>query len=54
MGRIARKLSQYIRLLLGDVIFTGTPGKTQAVTHGDTIEIEIEGVGRLRNSVSVR
>jgi 2-keto-4-pentenoate hydratase/2-oxohepta-3-ene-1,7-dioic acid hydratase in catechol pathway len=52
MGRIARKLSQYITLLPGDVIFTGTPGKTQAVTHGDTIEIE--GVGRLRNSVSVR
>jgi hypothetical protein len=39
-------------LLPGDVIFTGTPGKTQAVTHGD--RIEIEGVGRLRNSVAVR
>jgi 2-keto-4-pentenoate hydratase/2-oxohepta-3-ene-1,7-dioic acid hydratase in catechol pathway len=33
---------------------TGTSGKTQAVTHGDTIEIKIEGVGRLRNSVGVR
>jgi 2-keto-4-pentenoate hydratase/2-oxohepta-3-ene-1,7-dioic acid hydratase in catechol pathway len=47
-------VSQYVTLLPGDVIFTGTPGKTQAVTHGDTIEIEIEGVGRLRNSVAVR
>jgi 2-keto-4-pentenoate hydratase/2-oxohepta-3-ene-1,7-dioic acid hydratase in catechol pathway len=47
-------VSQYITLLPGDVIFTGTPGKTQSVTHGDTIEIEIEGVGRLRNSVADR
>jgi 2-keto-4-pentenoate hydratase/2-oxohepta-3-ene-1,7-dioic acid hydratase in catechol pathway len=45
-------ISQFVTLLPGDVIFTGTPGKTQAVTRGDTIEIEIEGVGRLRNSVA--
>jgi 2-keto-4-pentenoate hydratase/2-oxohepta-3-ene-1,7-dioic acid hydratase in catechol pathway len=45
-------ISQFITLLPGDVIFTGTPGKTQAVSRGDTIEIEIEGVGRLRNSVA--
>ena len=45
-------ISQFITLMPGDVIFTGTPGKTQAVTHGDTIEIEIDGVGRLCNSVA--
>lgn len=45
-------ISQFITLLPGDVIFTGTPGKTQAVSRGDTIEIEIEGVGRLCNSVA--
>ena len=27
----------------GDVIFTGTPGKTQQVLKGDVIEVEIEG-----------
>jgi 2-keto-4-pentenoate hydratase/2-oxohepta-3-ene-1,7-dioic acid hydratase in catechol pathway len=53
-SKLLSYVSQYITLLPGDVIFTGTPGKTQAVTHGDTIEIEIEGVGRLRNSVAVR
>jgi hypothetical protein len=53
-NKLLSYVSQYITLLPGDVIFTGTPGKTQAVTHGDTIEIEIEGVGRLRNSVAVR
>lgn len=44
--------SQYVTLLPGDVIFTGTPGKTQAVTKGDTIEVEIEGIGMLRNTVA--
>ncbi len=45
-------VSQFVTLMPGDVIFTGTPGKTQAVTYGDRIEIEIEGVGRLCNSVA--
>jgi 2-keto-4-pentenoate hydratase/2-oxohepta-3-ene-1,7-dioic acid hydratase in catechol pathway len=46
--------SRYVTLVPGDVIFTGTPGKTQAITHGDTIEIEIEGIGLLRNTVAPR
>lgn len=50
--RLLSYVSQFVTLMPGDVIFTGTPGKTQAVTHGDSIEIEIEGVGRLRNSVA--
>ena len=41
-NKLLSYVSQNITLLPGDVIFTGTPGKTQAVTHGDTIEIEIE------------
>jgi 2-keto-4-pentenoate hydratase/2-oxohepta-3-ene-1,7-dioic acid hydratase in catechol pathway len=45
--------SQFVTLMPGDVIFSGTPGKTQAVTCRDSIEIEIESVGRLRNSVAV-
>jgi 2-keto-4-pentenoate hydratase/2-oxohepta-3-ene-1,7-dioic acid hydratase in catechol pathway len=44
--------SRYVTLLPGDVLFTGTPGKTQAVSKGDTIEVEIEGVGVLRNTVA--
>jgi 2-keto-4-pentenoate hydratase/2-oxohepta-3-ene-1,7-dioic acid hydratase in catechol pathway len=44
--------SRYVTLLPGDVIFTGTPGKTQRVHKGDTIEVEIEGIGLLRNTVS--
>jgi 2-keto-4-pentenoate hydratase/2-oxohepta-3-ene-1,7-dioic acid hydratase in catechol pathway len=44
--------SKYVTLLPGDVIFTGTPGRTQRVTRGDTIEVEIEGIGVLRNTVA--
>jgi len=44
--------SRYVTLLPGDVIFTGTPGQTQAVAKGDTVEVEIEGIGLLRNAVA--
>jgi 2-keto-4-pentenoate hydratase/2-oxohepta-3-ene-1,7-dioic acid hydratase in catechol pathway len=44
--------SRYVTLLPGDVIFTGTPGQTQAVATGDTIEVELEAVGVLRNTVA--
>jgi 2-keto-4-pentenoate hydratase/2-oxohepta-3-ene-1,7-dioic acid hydratase in catechol pathway len=44
-------ISRYITLHPGDLIFTGTPGKTDLIKAGDTIEVELEGVGVLRNSV---
>ena len=43
--------SQYVTLEQGDIIFTGTPGTTRPIKPGDTIEVEIEGVGILRNPV---
>ncbi|MEW6212487.1 MAG: fumarylacetoacetate hydrolase family protein [Acidobacteriota bacterium] len=43
--------SQYATLLPGDVIYTGTPGATSAMKPGDTVEVEIEGIGILRNKV---
>ena len=48
---IVSYISHYITLLPGDVIFTGTPGTTSAMQHGDVVEVEIEGVGVLRNTV---
>jgi 2-keto-4-pentenoate hydratase/2-oxohepta-3-ene-1,7-dioic acid hydratase in catechol pathway len=45
-------ISRYVTLLPGDVIFTGTPGETQAVGKGDVIEVEIEDVGVLHNAVA--
>lgn len=44
-------ISRYITLLPGDVIFTGTPGSTAALKPGDVVEIEVEGVGVLRNTM---
>ena len=44
-------VSQYVTLYPGDIIYTGTPGSTAAMKPGDVVEIEVEGVGVLRNSV---
>ncbi|MGD9719627.1 MAG: fumarylacetoacetate hydrolase family protein [Pirellulales bacterium] len=44
-------ISQHITLHPGDLIFTGTPGKTSAIKPGDTVEVEIEGIGKLTNKV---
>jgi 2-keto-4-pentenoate hydratase/2-oxohepta-3-ene-1,7-dioic acid hydratase in catechol pathway len=43
--------SRYVTLMPGDVIFTGTPQTTRALSPGDIVEIEVEGVGVLRNRV---
>lgn len=48
---IVSYVSQYVTLLPGDVIYTGTPQSTKAMQPGDVVEIEIEGVGVLRNTV---
>jgi len=44
-------ISQYVTLHPGDMIFTGTPGKTSEIKPGDLVEVELEGVGVLRNPV---
>ena len=44
-------LSQAITLEPGDVIITGTPAGVGPVLPGDVMEIEIEGIGTLRNPV---
>jgi len=44
-------VSRVMTLLPGDVISTGTPLGVGAVEPGDIVEIEIEGIGVLRNPV---
>ncbi|MDE0481965.1 MAG: fumarylacetoacetate hydrolase family protein [Candidatus Poribacteria bacterium] len=44
-------ISQAITLEPGDAVFTGTPGTTTALQDGDVVEVEIEGIGVLRNTV---
>ena len=48
---IVSYVSRYVTLFPGDLIFTGTPGTTQATEPGDIVEVEIEGVGILSNQV---
>src|SRR5882762_5383546 len=44
--------SQAMTLEPGDVIATGTPGGVGPLTAGDVVEVEIPGVGVLRNPVA--
>ena len=51
VAELVSYISRYITLLPGDMIFTGTPGATAAMRPGDVVEIEVEGVGILRNQI---
>ncbi|ELP65320.1 fumarylacetoacetate hydrolase family protein [Streptomyces turgidiscabies] len=48
---IVSYLSRYLTLLPGDAIMTGTPAGVGPIRPGDEVEVEIEGIGVLRNPV---
>lgn len=48
---IIRWISQMMTLLPGDVISTGTPSGVGPLKAGDVVEVNVNGVGTLRNSV---
>lgn len=47
-------VSQHMTLEVGDVISTGTPAGVGNLAPGDVVEVEIEGIGTLRNPVIAR
>lgn len=47
-------VSQHMTLEEGDVISTGTPSGVGPLQPGDVVEVEIEGIGVLRNPVIAR
>lgn len=49
---IVRYVASVITLLPGDIIYTGTPGSPQALRSGDVVEVEVTGVGVLKNAVA--
>lgn len=51
IARIVAHASQAFTLLPGDVILTGTPAGVGRLEAGDTVEVEIAGIGILRNTV---
>jgi len=42
-------ISRFMRLLPGDVILTGTPEGVTPINVGQTVVVEVEGIGRLEN-----
>ncbi len=49
---LLRYISRQMTLLPGDVIATGTPSGVSKLNPGDLCEVEIEGIGTLRNPVT--
>jgi 5-oxopent-3-ene-1,2,5-tricarboxylate decarboxylase/2-hydroxyhepta-2,4-diene-1,7-dioate isomerase len=44
-------LSRLLTLEPGDVLLTGTPANSRPVEPGDVVAVEVEGIGRLENTV---
>jgi 2-keto-4-pentenoate hydratase/2-oxohepta-3-ene-1,7-dioic acid hydratase in catechol pathway len=49
--QIVAYVSSVMTLLPGDAILTGTPAGAGLLAPGDVVEVDIEGIGRLRNPV---
>ncbi|MCL2884823.1 MAG: fumarylacetoacetate hydrolase family protein, partial [Oscillospiraceae bacterium] len=54
-------ISRFVTLLPGDLVFTGTPGGVQLgrpdgqrrwLRDGDKVEVAIEGIGTLENTIA--
>src|SRR5215211_3476636 len=44
-------ISEIMTLYPADLIATGTPAGVSRMKHGDTVEVEVNGIGILRNSI---
>ena len=44
-------LSRLITLEPGDILLSGTPANSRPVEPGDTVEVEVDGIGRLSNRI---
>ena len=45
------EMTRYLTLYPGDMIWMGTDGATQNMKAGDTVDVEIDGIGTLSNPV---
>ena len=52
IGDVIRYIANVMTLVPGDLIATGTPAGVSALNAGDVVEVEVEGVGILRNTVA--
>lgn len=51
VAEILEYVSSVMTLLPGDVIMTGTPSGVGPIVDGDLVEVEVEGIGVITNSV---
>jgi 2-keto-4-pentenoate hydratase/2-oxohepta-3-ene-1,7-dioic acid hydratase in catechol pathway len=51
MEEMLSYISTYFTLEPGDMIWSGTMGSTRAMQPGDVYEVELSGIGILRNTV---
>jgi len=52
VGQLVAFISSIMTLEPGDLIFTGTPAGVGPLKSGDSVEVEIEGLGKLTNPVA--
>ncbi len=51
MHYLVADIARTITLVPGDLLFTGTPAYSRPVEPGDVVEVEVEGLGTLRNHI---
>jgi 5-oxopent-3-ene-1,2,5-tricarboxylate decarboxylase/2-hydroxyhepta-2,4-diene-1,7-dioate isomerase len=51
MHYLVADIARTITLVPGDVLLSGTPANSRPVQPGDVVEVEVEGLGLLRNHV---
>lgn len=52
VGRLISHISRFATLRPGDIVATGTPAGVGPMLPGDVVEVEIEGIGILKNRVA--
>jgi 5-oxopent-3-ene-1,2,5-tricarboxylate decarboxylase / 2-hydroxyhepta-2,4-diene-1,7-dioate isomerase len=52
MAYLVADLSRMMTLVPGDLIMTGTPANSRPVHPGDTVVVEVEGLGSLSNTIA--
>ena len=51
MHYLVADIARTITLLPGDVLLSGTPANSRPVQPGDVVEVEVDGLGRLKNYI---
>jgi 5-oxopent-3-ene-1,2,5-tricarboxylate decarboxylase/2-hydroxyhepta-2,4-diene-1,7-dioate isomerase len=51
MHYLVADIARTITLMPGDVILSGTPANSRPVEPGDVVDVEVEGLGMLRNTI---